>query len=79
MPGWNAIWLMTQDEQAAKYALVQADAAGSVPWHYFDPKTGTYLSVTDYPTLWADPRGTPTLTQQPSSSSGWTPEAAHAA
>ncbi len=77
MPGWNAIWLMTQDEQAAKYALVQADAAGSVPWHYFDPKTGTYLSVTDYPTLWSDPRGTPTLTQQPSSSSGWTPEAAH--
>ncbi|SEP50536.1 Calx-beta domain-containing protein, partial [Rhodospirillales bacterium URHD0017] len=77
MPGWNAIWLITQDEQAAKYALAQADVAGSVPWHYFDPKTGTYLSVTDYPTLWADPRGTPTLTQQPSSSSGWTPDAAH--
>src|SRR5438067_312654 len=77
IPGWNAIWLITQDEQAAKYALAQADVAGSVPWHYSDPRTGTYLSVTDYPTLWADPRGTPTLTQQPSSSSGWTPEAAH--
>ena len=77
MPSWDAIWLITQDAQAAKYALAQADAAGSVPWHYFDPKTGTYLSLGDYPTLWADPRGTPTLTQQPSGSSGWTPEAAH--
>jgi hypothetical protein len=78
MPTWDAIWLITQDQQAAKYALAQADAAGSVPWHYFDPKTGTYLSLEDYPTLWADPRGTPTLTQQPSSSSGWTPDTAHA-
>jgi hypothetical protein len=77
MPGWDAIWLMTQNQQAAQYALVQADAAGSVPWHFFDPKTGTYLSLNKYPTLWADPRGTPTLTQQPSGSSGWTPDAAH--
>ena len=75
--GWNAVWLMTQNQQAANYALAQADAAGSVPWHYFDPKTNTYLSLKDYPTLWADPRGTPTLTQQPSDASGWTPDAAH--
>ncbi|WP_218037686.1 hypothetical protein, partial [Reyranella soli] len=78
MPAWNAIWLVTQDQKAAQYALAQADAAGSVPWHYFDPKTGTYLSLDDYPTLWTDPRGTPTLTQQPSGSSGWTPDGAHA-
>ena len=77
MPAWNAVWLMTQNQQAAQYALAQADVAGSVPWHFFDPKTGTYLSLNNYPTLWVDPRGTPTLTQQPSGSSGWTPDAAH--
>ena len=77
MPAWNAIWLMTQNQQAEQYALVQANAAGSVPWHFVDPKTGTYLSLNNYPTLWSDPRGTPTLTQQPSGSSGWTPDAAH--
>ena len=78
MPAWNAIWLVTQDQQAAQYALAQADAAGSVPWHYFDPKTGTYLSLDDYPTLWTDPRGSLSLTQEPSGSSGWTPDGAHA-
>ena len=38
---------------------------------------GHRSSLGDYPTLWADPRGTPTLTQQPSGSSGWTPKRAH--
>ena len=77
MPSWNAVWLMTQNQQAAQFALAQADAAGSVPWHFFDPKTGNYVDLKNYPTLWADPRGTPTLTQQPSAASGWTPESSH--
>jgi hypothetical protein len=76
MSAWNAIWLMTQSAAAAQYALVQADAAGSVPWHYFDPKKGAYLSLDDYPTLWTDPRGNPTLTQQTRATS-WTLDTAH--
>ena len=74
---WNAIWLITQSQQAAQFAMAQADVGGSVPWHFFDPKTGHYLDLKNYPTLWIDPRGTPTLTQQPSGASGWTPENAH--
>src|SRR6185437_2769745 len=42
----NTIWLMTQNAQAQAYALAQADAAGSVPWHLYDPTTGTYLATT---------------------------------
>ena len=79
----NTIWLMTQDQTAAQYALGQADAAGSVPWHFFDPTTGLYTWLSQYPRLWTDPRGgngPPTgLTQQvdPGAASGWTPDAAH--
>jgi hypothetical protein len=78
----NALWLITQDPTAGKYAVGQADAAGSVPWHFFDPTTGSYLSVFQYAQLWADPRGgngaPGGLTQQVDpTNTGWTPDAAH--
>ena len=81
-PQWTAIWLETQDPGAMAYALAQANAAGSVPWHFVDARTGTYLKVTDYPNLWLDQRaagqgGYTALTQQVSASSGWTADAAH--
>ena len=53
----NTLWLMTQNASAEQYALAQADAAGSVPWHLYDPTTGTDLTSTGRPTLWADGRG----------------------
>ena len=74
---------MTQDQTAAQYALGWADAAGSVPWHFYDPTTGNDLSVFQYPQLWTDGRGgngaPGGLTQQVASSTltGWTFDAAH--
>lgn len=59
----NADWLLTQDAKAAKSALAQADGAGSIPWHYFDPTTSDYISLDKHPKLWADSRGNPKLTQ----------------
>jgi len=63
----NTIWLLTQDENAQAFALAQADAAGSIPWHFFEPRSG-YLTATRYPTLWTDERaareGLRPLTQQ---------------
>jgi hypothetical protein len=53
----NARWLITQDASAATFALAQAQAAGSIPWHYYDTAKGHYLSVADYPELWIDVRG----------------------
>jgi hypothetical protein len=80
--GANALWLVTQDQTAAQYALGQADAAGSVPWHFFDPTTGNYTSVSQYPNLWTDPRGGSGppggLTQQVDpTNTGWQPDQAH--
>ena len=81
--GPEALWLITQDQTAAQYALGRADVSGSVPWHFYDPTTGNYLSVAQYAQLWTDPRGgngpPGGLTQQiPNSTlTGWTPETAH--
>ena len=85
---WNAIWLITQQPDAARYALEQARAAGSVPWHFWDPKTRTYITTDAFPTLWAgDYRagtgGTLALSQtiplNPAGDavSGWAPDTAH--
>ncbi|WP_188973992.1 calcium-binding protein, partial [Neoroseomonas lacus] len=75
----NARWLITQDASAANYALAQAEAAGSIPWHYYDAAKGHYLSVTDYPKLWIDNRGTQQPSQIAGSESGWTTDRAHSA
>lgn len=73
----NAVWLITQDPSAANYALMQAQAAGTIPWHYYDAAKGHYLAVTDYPKLWIDSRGTQRPAQLDSGASGWTTDRAH--
>ena len=64
----NAIWILTQDQRAATFALEQANAAGSIPWHFFDRKLGDYRTTTAFPNLWEDAlggtMGTTGLTQQ---------------
>ena len=40
MPEWYARYLLTQDARALDVMLANADAAGSVPWHYIDEATG---------------------------------------
>jgi hypothetical protein len=85
LPQWDAAWLITQDPRAARYALAQADIAGSVPWHMFDPTVGHDLTLAQYPNLWTDLRGGPSgytdgLTQSILDSwhgSGWAPDDAH--
>lgn len=77
----NTVWLMTQHHDAARFALAQADAAGSVPWHFYDSDAGTYVSVTKYPKLWNDSRGNVPgisgLTQMPDPASKWEPDIPH--
>ncbi len=53
----NTAWLLTGDARAAAYAMGQAEAAGAVPWHFWDAGNGTWLSTDNYPRLWTDPRG----------------------
>lgn len=77
----NADWLITQNATAAAYALGQAQEAGSVPWHFYDPTTagGTFLSTATPGdvNVWTDPRGNPGLTQVVSGDTGWHTDQAH--
>lgn len=78
----NTVWLMTQHPDAERHALAQADAAGSVPWHFYDADARTYVNANRYPKLWIDYRGgrwdTMPLTQAPDpEKSGWIPDNAH--
>lgn len=78
----NATWLVTQHPDAKRYALVQADAAGSVPWNFHDGTTGDAIDPRRHPKLWVDSRGgrwgTIGLTQPTASQdAGWTPDTAH--
>lgn len=56
MPVWNARYLASQDAEAMKTMLANADAAGSIPWHYRDEETGEYLRIDQHPKLWMDGR-----------------------
>ncbi|UEM07052.1 hypothetical protein JL101_029050 (plasmid) [Skermanella rosea] len=56
MPIWNARYLASQDERALETMLANADASGSIPWHYRDESTGEYLRIDDHPDLWMDGR-----------------------
>ncbi len=83
LPEWDVIALMTQNAGAQAYAQAQADASGSIPWHFVDGATGDVITMTDYPDLWTDSRagpqygGTP-LTQEISGDTGWSYEFDHA-
>jgi Ca2+-binding RTX toxin-like protein len=82
----NVVWLLTGDVRAAEYALGQASAAGSVPWHFWDDANNTWLNTQHYPKLWTDSRGgtgkpgdanSTGLTQQVPTDTGWAPDLAH--
>ena len=81
----QAAWLITGDRRAAAYATGQAEAAGAIPWHIWDPEGGTagaggWMDVLRWPRLWTDGRGGPPpdgLLQPVPGDTGWTPDTAH--
>jgi len=78
---WSAFYLASQDARAEAVMLANADASGSVPWHYRDEATGDPVRLDQHPGFWIDSRAgsagpatsTTTLTQD----TGWTPDTAH--
>jgi hypothetical protein len=79
LPSWDVFWLITQNWQVARFALAQADAAGAIPWHLFDPTTKTYVTLDKWPKLWDDGRagnGTTAMTQM-SGDAAWGVDSAH--
>ena len=73
----QAVWLMTGDVRAAAYACGQAEAAGSIPWHFWD---GAWMDTRRWPRLWTDGRGGPPpggLLQPISADTGWSLASSH--
>ncbi len=81
LPQWTTNYLVTQDQAAYDIMMGNANAAGSIPWHYIDEATGEYVSIVDHPNLWMDSRqtgGTDALAQRYNSAgSGWTTDSSH--
>jgi len=59
---WIAAWLVSGDARMAKMAIGQAEAAGGIPWHFWDIAGGAngqggWLDVRRWPGFWVDERG----------------------
>ncbi|SHJ92157.1 hypothetical protein SAMN02745194_03731 [Roseomonas rosea] len=82
---WQTAWLMTGDPRAAAFVLDQAEAAGAVPWHYWDAAGGAdgkggWMDERRWPRFWSDPRGgrPPLSLLQPiPRDTGWGEDPAH--
>lgn len=79
-PRPTASWLVSQDYNVFKYVMAWGDAAGAVPWNFFDKGHQRWLNTEDYPNIWYDTRCVSYSvcpTQQPSDNTGWQAEQSH--
>jgi Ca2+-binding RTX toxin-like protein len=82
-PAWVARYLISQTPGAEKVMLANADASGSVPWHFTDEATGQPVTITNHPMIWIDPRGTDpawgkdALPTPYNPGGGWNPDPSH--
>lgn len=85
-PQWTALYLVAQTPAAFAAMAANAEAAGAVPWHMRDDRTGVAVSLRNRPKFWADARGLgeqyapdrPHADLFAGSDGGWTPDIAHA-
>jgi hypothetical protein len=76
----QAVWLQTGDPRAALHAIGQAEAAGSIPWHFWDTEAARWMDTRRWPRLWTDGRGGAPpggLAQRISGDTGWTLASSH--
>ncbi|MDO9713098.1 hypothetical protein [Paracraurococcus lichenis] len=85
---WQAAWVITGAATAAAFCIGQAEAGGSVPWHFWDPAGGAHgrggwMDERRWPQLWTDarggqpPRGLMQHGGGPDEAGGWGPDSAH--
>lgn len=83
LPTWAVIDLMKSNEATRKLLMANADAAGAVPWHLRDRKTGLPLTIDAHPGTWLDSRGEGTVKEGvlpevfQGENHGWTLDDAH--
>jgi hypothetical protein len=73
---WNAIWIVTQDADAARVGLAQGDTAGAVPWNY-KLKSGHWATLAEVPGFWPDERSSTTVAQYSSQTKSWQADTSH--
>ena len=59
LPLWAVVDLITTSKDARRLLMLNADAAGSIPWHFRDQQTRRPITTDQYPALWLDYRGRP--------------------
>jgi hypothetical protein len=47
-PNWTAQWLLSQNATANQVMMANANASGSIPWHYTDESTGAPINGQTY-------------------------------
>ena len=81
LPSWTVLYLLSMDPAAYAVMMANADAAGSVPIHYRDRKTGLPVSIDDHPGIvmgdWPPPDPADKLPPQTNDFTPWSPEPAH--
>jgi hypothetical protein len=88
-PNWTAQWLLSQDPTAYYVMMADANASGSIPWHYTDESTGKPINEETYPNFMVNQgyagylqpaNGWPLYSNNGSPSADgdkWMPDAAH--
>jgi hypothetical protein len=81
LPRWTVLYLLTMNPAAYAVMMANADAAGSVPIHFRDRKTGRPVSIDDHPGIvmgtWPPAEPADKLPPQTNDKTPWSPEPAH--
>jgi len=85
LPAWTVDYLRSGDIRAAENMYAKADAAGSVPWHFRDERSGETVNLDDFSDrqLWIDGRASTNSAYTSikftanAGSTGWALDAAH--
>ena len=76
----QAAWLISGDRRAGEFAIGQAEAAGAIPWQFWDGAVGGWLTPARWPGLWTDGRGglpPGGLAQPIAGDTGWVTDGPH--
>jgi len=57
LPAWAVFYLLDPSRENQETLLANADAAGSIPWHARDVRTGGPIDIDQHPLVWLDKRG----------------------
>ncbi|SLN69209.1 calcium-binding protein [Oceanibacterium hippocampi] len=81
LPRWSAEWVVSMDPRAEALAKLNAEVAGTIPWHFRDPKTDRPLRIDNRPRLYLGGAQIANSDLPPGGiqreGTGWTPDAAH--